>query len=76
MKLLLLNPPFIFGLFLLLAMLSTFLGWSDLFETIIIYSLSASFLMLIGLLFHYKLSYILLIKVLFFVILFIPVLFQ
>lgn len=61
MKLLLLNPPFIFGIFLLLTMLSTFLGWSDLFEpisdeTIMIYGISAFFLILIGLVFHYKLN--------------------
>lgn len=61
MKLLILNPPFVFGIFLLLTMLSTFLGWSDLFEkisdeTIMIYSFSASFLLAVGLFSHYKLT--------------------
>lgn len=60
LKSLLLNPAFIFGLFLLVSLSSTYLPWSNLFDkvsynTILIYSVSSISLILVSLYYHYKL---------------------
>jgi hypothetical protein len=60
LKFLFFNPAFIFGIFLLFVLLTTYLEWSYLFseiseKTFQIYIISSLFLILISLILHYKL---------------------